>query len=58
MAMTRDFRETIWDRIRKDPDFRQGLLREAQDLICRGDIGTGCSILHVYFDTGVAQDLK
>jgi hypothetical protein len=48
MALTRDFRETIRERTQKEPDFRQGLLREALRLICHGDLATGGAILRDY----------
>jgi hypothetical protein len=48
MALTRDFRDTIRERIQREPDFRQGLLREALRLMCNGDFATGGAILRNY----------
>jgi hypothetical protein len=48
MALTRDFRDTIRERTQREPDFRQGLLREAHRLICHGDLATGGAILRNY----------
>jgi hypothetical protein len=48
MTLTRDFRATIRERAQREPDFRQGLLREALRLICDGDLAIGEAILHNY----------
>jgi hypothetical protein len=48
MALTRDFRDTIRERTQREPDFRQGLLREALRLICDGDHAIGDAILRNY----------
>jgi hypothetical protein len=37
MALTKDFRDTIRDRARRDPAFRRALLQEAIELLLVGD---------------------
>jgi DNA-binding phage protein len=37
MALTRDFRETIAKRVRRDPDFAKALLDEAATLFLNGE---------------------
>jgi DNA-binding phage protein len=48
MPLTHDFKETIRARARRDPDFRQALLREAVECVINGDLGTGKVILRDY----------
>jgi hypothetical protein len=45
MALTRDFRETIQERMKRDPGFRKALLREAIENFLSGDAETGRIIL-------------
>jgi hypothetical protein len=37
MALTRDFRQTVVSRVKKDPAFAQALLDEARMLLLNGD---------------------
>jgi DNA-binding phage protein len=48
MALTRDFRDTIHERTRREPAFRQNLLREGLQLMNNGDFATGRSVLRNY----------
>ena len=48
MALTRDFRETIQARARRDAAFRKALLREAIDCMLAGDVDTGKTVLRDY----------
>ena len=41
MPLTRDFDETLKARARRDPEFREGLLREAAQALLRGDTEVG-----------------
>ena len=50
MPLTRDFKETIQARIRKDPAFRTELLREGVECFLSGDLETGKSILRDYIN--------
>jgi len=45
MALTRDFRETVLARARRDPEFRQALLTEALNAYLGGDEATGKAVL-------------
>ena len=45
MALTRDFKETVRERLQRDPAFREALLKEAVDCLLAGDIETGKSLL-------------
>ena len=48
MALTRDFKETIQARARRDPAFRKELLREAIESFVSGDVETGKTVLRDY----------
>ncbi len=37
MALTRDFKETILERVKKDPEFGSALLQEALDALLNGE---------------------
>lgn len=45
MALTRDFRQTIAERVRRDPDFAKALLDEAVTLFLNGEPETARLIL-------------
>ncbi len=45
MALTRDFKQTVVSRVRKDPAFAQALLDEALTLLLNGDPETAKLIL-------------
>jgi len=53
MALTRDFKQTIRDRVRRDPAFRKQLLREGIECMLRGDINTGKAVLRDYINASV-----
>ena len=48
MPLTRDFKETILSRAKRDPEFRRGLLTEALDCFLEGEIEEGKLILRDY----------
>ncbi len=48
MPLTRDFKDTVRERARKDRRFRQALLSEAADCFLAGDVATGKAVLHDY----------
>ncbi len=50
MALTRDFKETIRERVQRDPAFRMALLREAADSLLSGDLATAKSVLRDYIN--------
>jgi len=45
MALTRDFRETVQARVRRDPRFREALFTEALNAYLAGDTAAGKAIL-------------
>ena len=45
MALTRDFKETVRERLQRDPSFREALLKEAVECFLAGDVETGKSLL-------------
>ena len=53
MALTRDFKETIRARVRRDPGFRKALLREGIENFLSGDVETGKIILRDFINATV-----
>jgi DNA-binding phage protein len=53
MALTKDFRETVQARVRRDPAFRQGLLGDAIESLLAGDVALGKEILRDYINATV-----
>ncbi len=53
MALTRDFKETIQARARRDPAFRRALLREGVECMLSGDIETGKAVLRDFINATV-----
>ena len=45
MALTKDFKETVQARARRDPAFRKALLREGIESLLSGDVETGKVVL-------------
>ncbi len=45
MALTREFKETVLSRVRKDARFREALFTESINAYLAGDTGTGKAIL-------------
>ena len=48
MALTRDFKETLWERAQQDAAFRRELLRESIDCLLAGDLDVGKAMLRNY----------
>jgi DNA-binding phage protein len=53
MALTRDFRETVQARAKRDPAFRKGLLREAIESLLSGEVALGKELLRDYTNATV-----
>ena len=53
MALTRDFKETVQARVRRDHKFREKLISEAADCLLAGDVETGKTILRDYINATV-----
>ena len=50
MAITRDFKETVQARALRDPEFREGMLRESIECMLAGDLKTGKALLRDYIN--------
>lgn len=48
MPLTQNFKETIQKRALRDPDFREGILRESIECMLAGDLKTGKALLRDY----------
>jgi hypothetical protein len=53
MPLTRDFKETIRARVKRDPAFRKALLRQGIENFLSGDIETGKIILRDFINATV-----
>jgi hypothetical protein len=56
MPLTREFKETVQARARRDPAFRAALLQEAIDCMLAGDTETGKMVLRDYINATVGFD--
>ena len=56
MALTRDFRETILARARRDPEFRDGLLTEGIQCLLEGEVDIGKAVLRNYINATIGFD--
>lgn len=55
VALTRDFKETIADRIKNDPAFAQALLKEAKSFLEEGEAELARQILRDLPDENVEE---
>ena len=53
MPLTRDFKETVQARARRDPAFRDGLLREGVECLLAGEVEAGKIILRDYINATI-----
>jgi hypothetical protein len=53
MPLTRDFKETIRARVKRDPGFRKALLQEGIENFLSGDVETGKIILRDFINATV-----
>jgi DNA-binding phage protein len=53
MPLTRNFKETIQARVRRDAEFRKELLRESVECFVLGDIETGKAVLRDYINATI-----
>ncbi|GAC1622357.1 MAG: hypothetical protein NVS9B13_15080 [Candidatus Acidiferrum sp.] len=53
MALTRDFRETVQARVKRDPGYRKGLLSEAVESLLSGEVALGKELLRDYINAAV-----
>ena len=53
MALTRDFKETVRERLQRDPAFREALLTEAVGCLLSSDVEAGKSLLRDYVNATI-----
>jgi DNA-binding phage protein len=53
MVLTRDFRETVQARVRRDPAFRKRLLRDGVESLLAGEVALGKELLRDYINATV-----
>jgi hypothetical protein len=56
VALTLDFKETVKDRVERDPAFREELLKEGIECLLTGDVDTGKAILRDYINATIGFD--
>jgi DNA-binding phage protein len=53
MALTRDFRETVQARVKRDAAFRKGLLSDAIESLLSGEVTLGKELLRDYINATI-----
>ena len=53
MVLTKDFKDTIQARARRDPAFRKALLQEGVECLLAGDVVTGKAVLRDYINATI-----
>ena len=53
MPLTRDFKETVQARARRDPAFREGLLKEGIECLLAGEVDAGKIVLRDYINATI-----
>jgi DNA-binding phage protein len=53
MALTRDFRETVQARVKRDSAYRKGLLSEAVESLLSGEVALGKELLRDYINAAI-----
>ena len=53
MALTKEFRETVYERARRDAAFRKALLTEAVNAYLSGDVVTGKAVLRDFINATI-----
>ncbi|QLH40852.1 MAG: transcriptional regulator [Defluviicoccus sp.] len=56
MPLTRQFKDTVRERVQRDPAFREELLREGVQCLLSGDVDTGKIILRDYINATIGFD--
>ncbi len=56
MPLTKDFKETVRERLQRDPKARKALLAEAIECMLSGDVDTGKAILRNYINATIGFD--
>ena len=53
MPLTRDFKETVQTRAERDPEFREGLLKQGVECLLAGEVDAGKIVLRDYINATV-----
>lgn len=53
MALTRDYKETVLTRIKRDPEFARALYAETVNALLEGETDEGLSILRDLIQAGI-----
>lgn len=53
MPLTRDFKETVMERMRTCPDFREAMLRDGIDALLNGELDVGKEVLRDYINATI-----
>jgi len=53
MPLTRDFKQTVQARLKRDPAYRKELLREGVECLLSGDLETGKAMLRDYINSTI-----
>ncbi len=53
MPLTRRFKETVKERVQRDPAYREALLREGVQCLLAGDVDTGKAIIRDYINATI-----
>ena len=56
MPLTRDFKETVMEDMKRNPGFRAAMLREGIDALLGGEYGVGKEILRDYINATIGFD--
>ena len=56
MVLTRDFKDSIKDRVTRDTAFREELLKEGIECLLTGDLDTGKAVLRNYINATIGFD--
>ena len=53
MVLTRGFKETVQERVDREPAFREALLTEGIECLLAGDVDTGSAVLRDYINATI-----
>jgi hypothetical protein len=56
MVLTKDFKDTIKDRVARDPAFREELLKEGIECLLTGDVDAAKAVLRDYINATIGFD--
>jgi hypothetical protein len=57
VSLTVDFKETVKERVERDPSFREELLKEGIECLLTGEVDTGKAILRDYINATIGFDV-